>query len=118
MSATGFLFTQAPHTTASGREGLDAVLATSAYSEELCCLFVGEGVLQLLSAQEPEVLKLKDYVSAFKLLDLYDIEEVFVSHSALGSYGLTADDLIIDCEVLDDGAMADTLAKCDKVLRF
>ena len=55
---------------------------------------------------------------AFKLLDLYDIEEVFVSHSALASYGLTADDLIIDCEVLDDGAMADTLAKCDKVLRF
>lgn len=118
MSSTGFLFTQAPHTNASGREGLDAVLATSAYSEELCCLFVGEGVLQLLSAQEPEAQKLKDYVSAFKLLELYDIEDVLVSGSAMVSYGLTADDLIIDCEVLDDSAMADRLAQCDKVMRF
>ena len=118
MSAIGFLFTQAPHTNASGREGLDAVLATSAYSEGLCCLFVGEGVLQLLSAQKPEAQKLKDYVSAFRLLDLYDIEDVFVSGSAMASYGLSADDLIIDCEVLSDSAMADRLAKCEKVMRF
>ena len=118
MSQVGFLFTQSPHTTSSGREGLDAALSTSAYSESLCCVFVGEGVLQLLKTQHPESLSLKDYVSAFKLLDLYDIEEIFVSATALSQYGLTAQDLVIDCEVLDDVGLAQKINLCDKVMRF
>ena len=35
MIDIGFIFSSAPHGVTSGREGLDAVLATSAYSEEI-----------------------------------------------------------------------------------
>jgi tRNA 2-thiouridine synthesizing protein C len=118
LSQVGFLFTQAPHTSSSGREGLDAVLATSAYSESLQCLFAGEGVLQLLNEQHPESLKLKDYISAFKLLDLYDVEDIYVSQRALSQYGLSTDDLLIECEALDDTQFAAKLNQCEKVLRF
>ncbi len=118
MSWLGFVFSSAPHTSASGREGLDALLATSAYSESLRAVFVGEGVLQLLKHQRPESLQIKDHVSGFKLLDLYDVEEVFVSASALRKFGLSSENLIIDHQVMSDVQMAALLAECDKLVNF
>lgn len=49
-----FVFTQGPHGNSAGREGLDALLATSALSEDLGVFFISDGVLQLLPQQQPE----------------------------------------------------------------
>lgn len=54
MKRVAFVFTHGPHGGAGGREGLDALLATSALSEDLGVFFVGDGVLQLLPGQQPE----------------------------------------------------------------
>lgn len=35
MNSVAFLFTQAPHGNSAGREGLDALLATSALTEDI-----------------------------------------------------------------------------------
>ncbi|MGM3213552.1 sulfurtransferase complex subunit TusC, partial [Klebsiella pneumoniae] len=48
MKRVAFVFTTAPHGSASGREGLDALLATSALTEEIGVFFLGDGVFQLL----------------------------------------------------------------------
>jgi sulfur relay (sulfurtransferase) DsrF/TusC family protein len=37
-----------------GQEGLDALLATSALTEEIGVFFVGDGVFQLLPGQRPQ----------------------------------------------------------------
>ncbi len=49
-----FIFTQGPHGSSAGREGLDALLATSALSEDIGVFFISDGVLQLLPQQQPE----------------------------------------------------------------
>lgn len=54
MNRLGFVFQSAPHSTSKGREGLDAILAASAYSEDIQIFFIGDGVLQLLKNQEPK----------------------------------------------------------------
>ncbi|PLL98143.1 sulfurtransferase complex subunit TusC, partial [Klebsiella michiganensis] len=53
MKRVAFIFSSAPHGSASGREGLDALLATSALTEEIGVFFVGDGVFQLLPEQRP-----------------------------------------------------------------
>ncbi len=50
MKRIAFVFSTAPHGSASGREGLDALLATSALTEALG-VFISDGVFQLLPGQ-------------------------------------------------------------------
>ncbi len=44
MKRVAFVFSTVPHGSASGREGLDALLATSALTEDLGVFFIGDGV--------------------------------------------------------------------------
>ncbi|MDA0152869.1 sulfurtransferase complex subunit TusC [Vibrio sp. Makdt] len=118
MRKLAFVFNSFPHTTAAGREGLDALLAASAYSEEIVVFFVGDGVTQLLKAQQPEQTLSRDYISAFKLMDLYDIEQVYVCQRSLNQFGLSADDLLIDVTVTEVDELAQTLAQCQQILTF
>ena len=60
MKRIAFVFSTTPHGSASGREGLDALLATSALTEETGVFFIGDGVFQILSGQTPDVVLARD----------------------------------------------------------
>ena len=90
MKRLAFVFTQPPHTTSSGREGLDALLAASAFSEDIQVFFVGDGVFQLLPDQKPAEILCRDYVATFGVMSLYDIEVC---------WGLRAGLLTFRCEL-------------------
>ena len=98
-----FLFRTAPHGNAISREGLDALLAATAFcdEEEIGIFFVDDGVLNLLDGQNPELLLQKDFIRTFKLLDLYDIEQRFVCADSLDQYNLQTEQLIISAEKID-----------------
>ena len=78
MKRVAFVFSSAPHGSAAGREGLDALLATSALTDEIGVFFVGDGVFQLLPAQRPGAVLARDYIATFKLLSLYDIDQCWL----------------------------------------
>ena len=118
MKRLGYVFNSFPHGTASGREGLDALLATSAYTEDISVFFVGNGVTQLLEQQQPAESLSRDYIAAFKLMELYDIEQVYVCEQSLEGFGLSSEQLIIDVTTLSPSAMAQQLAQCDQILTF
>lgn len=56
MKRIAFVFSTAPHGTAAGREGLDALLATSALTDDLAVFFIADGVFQLLPGQKPDAV--------------------------------------------------------------
>ena len=56
MKRVAFVFSTVPHGSASGREGLDALLATSALTEDLGVFFIGDGVFQILQGQQPDAV--------------------------------------------------------------
>lgn len=114
----GFIFSTPPHVSAQGREGLDALLATSAFSDDLQVFFVGDGVLQLLKAQDTSALKTKNYIQAFGLLELYDVETIYVCQQSLDKFNLTQDDLILPVQVLSPEQVAIELNTCHKIIRF
>ncbi|KAB0463062.1 sulfurtransferase TusC [Vibrio kanaloae] len=118
MRKLAFIFNSFPHSTAAGREGLDALLAASAYSEDIFVFFVGDGVTQLLKAQQPDEVLSRDYISAFKLMDLYDIEQVYVCQRSLCQFGLSTDNLLIDVTAVEADELTQKLAQCQQILTF
>ena len=115
-----FLFRTAPHGNAISREGLDALLAATAFcdEEDIGVFFIDDGVLNLLDGQNPELLLQKDFIRTFKLLDLYDIEQRFVCTDSLDQYNLQTEQLIISAEKIDRTSMINKLSQAEKVFTF
>ena len=115
-----FLFRTAPHGNAISREGLDALLAATAFcdEEEIGVFFIDDGVLNLIDGQNPELLLQKDFIRTFKLLDLYDIEQRFVCADSLDQYNLQTEQLIISAEKIDRTSMINKLNQAEKVFTF
>ena len=115
-----FLFRTAPHGNAISREGLDALLAATAFcdEEEIGVFFIDDGVLNLLDGQNPELLLQKDFIRTFKLLDLYDIEQCFVCATSLDQYNLQTEQLIISTEKIDRTSLINKLSQAEKVFTF
>lgn len=119
MKRVAFVFSSAPHGSAAGREGLDALLATSALSEDLGVFFIGDGVFQMLSQQQPGVILARDYIATFKLLALYDIENCWICAASMRERGLAADTAFVaDVEPLEAEALRQRLDDYDVILRF
>ena len=115
-----FLFRTAPHGNAISREGLDALLAATAFcdEEDIGVFFIDDGVLNLLDGQNPELLLQKDFIRTFKLLDLYDIEQRFVCADSLEQYNLQTEQLIISAEKIDRTSLINKLSQAEKVFTF
>ena len=115
-----FLFRTAPHGNAISREGLDALLAATAFcdEEEIGVFFIDDGVLNVLDGQNPELLLQKDFIRTFKLLDLYDIEQRFVCADSLDQYNLQTEQLIISAEKIDRTSLINKLSQAEKVFTF
>ena len=115
-----FLFRTAPHGNAISREGLDALLAATAFcdEEDIGVFFIDDGVLNLLDGQNPELLLQKDFIRTFKLLDLYDIEQRFVCADSLDQDNLNTEQLIISAEKIDRTSLINKLSQAEKVFTF
>ena len=115
-----FLFRTAPHGNAISREGLDALLAATAFcdEEDIGVFFIDDGALNLLDGQNPELLLQKDFIRTFKLLDLYDIEQRFICADSLDQYNLQTEQLIISAEKIDRTSLINKLSQAEKVFTF
>lgn len=119
MKRIAFVFTQGPHGNSAGREGLDALLATSALSEEIGVFFIGDGVLQLLPGQQPEKILARNYIATFGVLPLYDVENCYLCEAALQERGLQqVTDWVLEAEILPMDQLRQKLASYDVVMTF
>ncbi|VTT29268.1 tRNA 5-methylaminomethyl-2-thiouridine synthase TusC [Klebsiella pneumoniae] len=119
MNRIAFVFTQAPHGTSAGREGLDAVLATSALSEDIALFFVSDGVLQLTAGQQPQQILARNYIATFGVLPIYDVERCYLCAAALAERGIAADAArVLPAEILTPADLRHTLDNYDRVITF
>jgi tRNA 2-thiouridine synthesizing protein C len=100
MRKMAFICRRGPHGTAAGREGLDALLAASALTDSVALFLIGDGVLQLVKAQQPQAILQRHYAPTFKLLILYDIDDIYVCADSLAERGLTPTDLLLPVQCL------------------
>ena len=119
LNRIAFVFTQGPHGSSAGREGLDAVLATSVFSDEVALYFVSDGVLQLTKGQQPQQILARNYIATFGVLPLYDVEHCYLCAAALAERGMAVDvECVLPVEILSPEALRDKLAEYDRILTF
>lgn len=119
MKRVAFVFNSAPHGSSAGREGLDALLATSALSEDIGVFFVGDGIFQILPNQHPEKILARDYIATFRVLPLYDIDQCYLCAESARARGLSENNQwVVDVKALEPDTLRDTLHQFDVVLTF
>ncbi|RNM02782.1 sulfurtransferase complex subunit TusC [Dickeya undicola] len=119
MKRVAFVFTQAPHGSSAGREGLDALLAMSALTEDIGVFFIADGVFQLLPNQRPDLILMRNYIATFGVLPLYDVECCYICETSARQRGLPAETRwVLDVEPLAADALRATLNTYDTILTF
>ncbi|WP_022942859.1 sulfurtransferase complex subunit TusC [Psychromonas hadalis] len=107
-----------PHGSAQGRESLDLTLAMSAFNESLSLFFIGDGVYQLLDGHDPTECLQKHFQPLFKMLELYDVENIYVCQQSLLQRAITEDQLMIEVTSVDTQTLKTNLALQDQLLSF
>ena len=107
---------RAPHGTIYPLESLETVLIGAAFDQDVSMLFIDDGVYQIKKDQKPEGIEFKNFSKAFRALEMYDVEKLFVEKESLAERGLTEDDLLVDVEVIDRSATIALIDQQDVVL--
>jgi tRNA 2-thiouridine synthesizing protein C len=111
-----FVMRRAPHGTIYTYEGLEMVLITAAYEQDISIAFIDDGVYSLIKHQDTDELQIKGYVKTFTALDDYEVEKLYVDRQSLEERGLSKDDLIVDVEILESAEIGKLMEKQDVVI--
>src|SRR4030042_3982060 len=93
-----FLNRKAPHGTVCALEGLEVVLITAAFDQDVSMVFTDDGVFQLMKGIDTKGIEVKDFSKTYRALEGYDIEKLYVDQASMDARGLTEDDLIVDVD--------------------
>jgi tRNA 2-thiouridine synthesizing protein C len=113
-----FINRKAPYGTIYALESLEVVLISAAFDQDVSLVFADDGVYQLKKGQATKAVGMKNFSPTYRALEGYDIEKLYVEKESMEARGLTADDLIVDVEVLAAAEMAALLEEQDVVLSF
>ncbi len=105
-----------PYGSSLARASVDLALAMGAFEQNYDLLFMGAGVLQLVTGQDSEQIGLKNIGRALSSLPLYDMEAVYVDAAALARYGLGEADLVLPVVLLDDTGLRNFLNDADHLI--
>lgn len=107
-----------PHGSSLLREGLDAALVAAAFGRKVALVFMGEGVMALCRDQGAGPLGQKGTAATLEMLELYDINSLWVESAAMTDMGFSAHDLMLPATPLPAGALAAMIAVAPLVLTF
>jgi tRNA 2-thiouridine synthesizing protein C len=85
---------------------------------DISSVFVDDGVYALLADQNPAKLDMKPLGDGFPMLKDFDVEKFYVHDESLAERGLTAQDLVMDVEIVSGAQIAEILESAGKVLPF
>jgi tRNA 2-thiouridine synthesizing protein C len=113
-----FVNRTAPYGTVYALESLEVVLITAAFDQDVSLVFVEDGVFQLRKGQQTKGLETKNFSPAYRALEGYDVEKLYVEQESLTARGLTPADLIVDVTVLSSRELGALMDEQDVVLSF
>ena len=113
-----FVMQRPPHGSIYPYEGLEFILISGAYDQDISLLFVGDGVFNIKKGQDTQELGIKGFVKTFRSLEGYDIDKVYVDSESLKERGLKADDMIIDVELKNSDEIKILMEEQDALFPF
>ena len=109
---------KAPYGTVYALEGLEVVLITAAFDQDVCLVFVDDGVFQIKKDQETTGINMKNFSPTYRALEGYDVEKVYAEKESLESRGLSEDDLVIPVEILSSAEISELMDAQDVIVTF
>lgn len=109
--------TRAPFDGLKAEEAQEMILAMASFGYSIQLLFLGHGIRQLFSHITPPPNR-RLFTKAYGALELYDIEEVYVSEQALLTHQVAIHDLAISCQKINDNKIASLYQQADIVWTF
>ena len=113
-----FVNRKAPHGTIYALESLEVVLISAAFDQDVSLVFMDDGVYQLKKGQQTKGIETKNFSPAYRALEGYDVEKLYVDRESLTARGLAEDDLLVDVAVLSRAEMGALMDEQDVVLSF
>jgi tRNA 2-thiouridine synthesizing protein C len=113
-----FVNRKAPYGTVYALEGLEVVLISAAFDQDVSLAFLDDGVYQLKKGQHTKGIDMKNFSPTFRALEGYDIEKLYVEKESLEARGLSEDDLLVDVQVMPAAEMAKLMSEQDVVISF
>jgi len=109
---------KAPYGTIYALESLEVVLVAAAFEQDVSVVFLDDGVYQIKKGQDTLGIGVKNFSPAFRALEGYDVEKLYVEKESLISRGLTEHDLIVPVMLKDRKEIAELMDGQDVILTF
>lgn len=113
-----FVNRKAPYGTIYALEGLEVVLISAAFDQDVSMVFMDDGVYELVKGQHTKNIDVKNFSPTYRALEGYDIEKLYVEKASLEQRGLSEENLIVPVEVLDTAQMSELMRSQDVVISF
>ncbi|MGA7949406.1 MAG: sulfurtransferase complex subunit TusC [Thiobacillaceae bacterium] len=113
-----FLNRKAPYGTVYALEGLEVVLISAAFDQDVSLAFIDDGVFQLTKGQNTKGVEMKNFSPTYRALEGYDIEKLYVERESMQARGLSEDDLLVDVQVKSAAEMGMLMNEQDVVISF
>ena len=113
-----FVNRKAPYGTVYALEGLEVVLISAAFDQDVSLAFLDDGVYQLLKGQDTKRIEEKNFSPTYRALEDYDIDKLFVERESLEARGLAAADLLVDAKVVPAAELAALMDATDVLISF
>lgn len=109
---------KAPYGTVYALEGLEVVLITAAFDQDVSMVFIDDGVFQIKKDQETSGINMKNFSPTYRALEGYEVEKVYAEKESLVARGMDEDDLVIPVEILTASEIADLMDSQDIIVSF
>ena len=113
-----FVNRKAPYGTIYALEGLEVVLISAAFDQDVSLAFLDDGVYQLLKGQQTKGLEVKNFSPTYRALEGYDIEKLYVERESLEARGIREEQLLVPVQVVSAQEMAQLMEDQDVVIGF
>lgn len=113
-----FVNRKPPYGTIYALEALEVVLISAAFDQDVSLVFMDDGVYQLKKGQQTKGIETKNFSPAYRALEGYDIEKLYIDRESMEARGLAEADLLVDVTVLSRAEMGELMDQQDVVLSF
>jgi tRNA 2-thiouridine synthesizing protein C len=113
-----FVNRKAPYGTIYALEGLEVVIISATFDQDVSLAFLDDGVYELVRGQQTKAIGVKNFSPIYRALDDYDVQKLYVEKESLEARGLTADNLLVPVEILSAAQMGALMAEQDVVISF
>ncbi len=113
-----FVNRKAPYGTVYALEGLEVVLISAAFDQDVSMVFLDDGVYEIIKGQQAKAIGMKNFSPTYRALEGYDIEKLYVEKESLDVRGLSEEQLLVPVEVLTSAQMGALMAEQDVIISF